>query len=279
VTTQDEMALLNRQIASVDRRVQDLEVSTERRLSSLDPKLVSIRESQAETTAQIDQLRNEIQEMGGRLEESTFTFQRRIERDTTELDAMRASLADLSGRVGDIEFMLAHLYEHLKLERPELPGSGEEPAGAIKEIDTEVTGSESQPVDAISPAPRALTAQETYDAAHGLFREGKYNEALASFTDFLKNYPQSELADNAQFWIGECRMGVEEYEQAILAYQEVITQYPEGNKVPAALLKQALAFQELNDPISAGLLLKKIVKTYPDSSEAKIAESKLKALQ
>jgi TolA-binding protein len=73
-------------------------------------------------------------------------------------------------------------------------------------------------------------------------------------------------------------MGLRQYEQAILAYQEVIKKYPNGNKVPNAMLRQAFAFYEIKDKVSSRLLLKKIIKKYPDSSEAKIASAKLKTL-
>ena len=73
-------------------------------------------------------------------------------------------------------------------------------------------------------------------------------------------------------------MGLEQYEQAILAYQEVIKKYPKGNKVPNAMLRQALAFYEIKDKISSRLLLKKIIKEYPNKSEAKIANTKLNTL-
>jgi tol-pal system protein YbgF len=87
------------------------------------------------------------------------------------------------------------------------------------------------------------------------------------------------LADNAQFWVGESFMALNQYEQAILAYQKVIKNYPKGNKVPNAMLRQALAFHEIKDDISAKLLLRKVVKNYPDTSEAKIAEAKLKSFK
>ena len=69
------------------------------------------------------------------------------------------------------------------------------------------------------------------------------------------------------------------YEQAILSYQKVIKKYPKGNKVPNALLRQAMAFLEIKDKTSSRLLLKKIIKKYPRSSEAKIAKKKLAILK
>ncbi|MBW2707883.1 MAG: tetratricopeptide repeat protein, partial [Deltaproteobacteria bacterium] len=85
--------------------------------------------------------------------------------------------------------------------------------------------------------------------------------------------------DNAAFWIGESYMVMKQYEQAILAFKKVMKKYPRGNKVPNALLKQALAFYKLNDKTSAKLLLKKLIKKYPKSNEATIARNKLKTMK
>jgi TolA-binding protein len=79
--------------------------------------------------------------------------------------------------------------------------------------------------------------------------------------------------------VGEAHMGLKQYEQAILAFQRVIKKYPKGNKVPNAILRQALAFYEINDKTSSKLLLKKLIRQFPNSSEAKIARGKLKAMK
>ena len=118
-----------------------------------------------------------------------------------------------------------------------------------------------------------------YEKTLASYHEGKYKEAIAGFEAFLKQYPSSELADNAQFWIGESYMSRKDYDKAIVAFQDVIEKYPDGNKVPNALLKQALAFYEIKDTISCRAILKRIVKKFPDSSEAKIAEAKLKTIK
>jgi TolA-binding protein len=74
-------------------------------------------------------------------------------------------------------------------------------------------------------------------------------------------------------------MALKQYEQAILAYQGVIKEYPKGNKVPNAMLRQALAFYEIKDKKSSLILLKRIIKNYPGSNEAKIAKAKLEKIK
>jgi tol-pal system protein YbgF len=95
----------------------------------------------------------------------------------------------------------------------------------------------------------------------------------------LKRYPQSNNADNAQFWIGEIYYQEKWFEKAIVEYQKVIENYPKGNKVKSALLKQGYAFLNIGDKSNARIILKELIKKYPDSSEAQIANRKLSQIK
>ena len=130
------------------------------------------------------------------------------------------------------------------------------------------------------PVQQALTGDpgDLYRKGFYLYQTRKYDAARKIFQQYLATYDDS-LSDNAQYWIGESHMALKQYEQAILAFQTVIKKYPRGNKVPNAILRQALAFYELKDKTSARLLLKKLIKKYPRSNEAKIARSKLKTMK
>jgi tol-pal system protein YbgF len=87
------------------------------------------------------------------------------------------------------------------------------------------------------------------------------------------------MADGAQFWLGEIYYHEKWYEKAILEYQKVIEGYPKGKKTPSALLKQGLAFLNLGDNANAGLILKELIRKFPDSNEANVAKNKLKTLK
>jgi tol-pal system protein YbgF len=103
--------------------------------------------------------------------------------------------------------------------------------------------------------------------------------AREQFTSFLEQNPQHDLAANSLFWIGETHYSEKNYEAAILAYQEVIKNYPGKDKVTAAMLKQAMAFKEIKDVKSARYVLKKLVEGYPKSEEAKKARVMLKEIK
>jgi tol-pal system protein YbgF len=275
VTTQEEGRYLNDQIVAINTRVNKLEESTARKLSSdLDAKLGTIRERQAEVGSEINSLKAENQNISGRLEENAHLVKRAIERDTTEQDRVKANLAGLTQRLADAERRIKLLHEYLKLE----------PAGEPKKEDIKKEELKKEAPEAKIPAKQPPVPEEKqvsqeeqlYDLTLSAYREEEYEEALAGFKNFLEKFPKSELADNAQFWIAECHMALKQYEQAILAYQDVIKKYPKGNKVPNAMLRQALAFYEIKDKVSSKLLLRRLIKKYPDSSEAKIATQRLK---
>lgn len=122
---------------------------------------------------------------------------------------------------------------------------------------------------------RGLTESELYDKSLGYYRDGHPEEAIEYFTAFIELYPDSELADNAHFWIGECYRMQKMYDLAVLAYQKVIDKYPEGNKVPVAMLHQGITFEMINDKTTAELVFKKLVKDFPKTKEAEVARKKL----
>jgi len=118
-----------------------------------------------------------------------------------------------------------------------------------------------------------------YGAAYATLKEGKYEKSRTEFQNFLKKYPDTELSDNAQFWIGESYFFEGKFEKAILEYEKVIKNYPEGDKVPQALLKQGLSFAQLGDKASARIILQQIIKDYPNTSSARTARAKLNELK
>lgn len=133
------------------------------------------------------------------------------------------------------------------------------------------------------PAAKQETPAAEADALYlkGLetFKAGDMPAAREQFSKFLEQNPQHDLAANAHFWIGETHYSEKSYEPAILAYQEVIKNYPGKEKVPAAMLKQAMAFVEIKDSKSARYVLKKLVEGFPKSEEANRARVLLKDIK
>lgn len=277
---EQDFTYLNDQLVALNKQVSKLQESNDTKLSrsdfenNLDPRLKSLHSAQAEIGVEIEQLKRTIEELSGRVEDNEYIIKRTVERDLSDQDTKQEEMVKLSQlipRIKELEMLVKHQQEYLGLEPLSVQEVQEqEKAVEEKEPDQREAGIEEEPKS---------DELELYENSLASFREEKFEQAMDGFKDFLKTYPKSDRADNAQFWIGECYMVLKQYEQAILAYQEVIKKYPKGNKVANAMLRQAVAFLEIKDKTSSKLLLKKIIKRYPNSIEARIAKAKLKTIK
>jgi tol-pal system protein YbgF len=240
--------------------------------SSVDQTLDSLRTNQAELKLEIDQLKEGMQTFSGRLEDSEHILQRTVERDLGQQDAIKMKVDDLSRMVEELDRMVRSQYRHLGLTAP--PRSL--PPGTTPQASEEVAPAKEPLVPEAEKKPADILL---YENALASFKAGDFGRAIEDLRRLVKEFPKSDRADNAHFWIGESYMALREYEQAILAYQDVIKKYPKGNKVPNAMIRQADAFLELKDKTSSRLLLKKVLQNYPKSNEAETARKKLEALK
>ena len=197
----------------------------------------------ARLDTRFDTLEEEIQALRGTLEEGRHLAGRQADENAKTLkgiEDLKAGLAALSKRLSRLEAYV-----------------GYETSGKAK-----------------GNKPPASSAEATYNDAKKAFDAGDMETARRIFEKVVKEYPKSDMADNAQFWIGEIYYKEKWYQKAILEYLKVIENYPKGNKVPAAYLKQGLAFEALGEKDNALLILGELIRKFPDSPEAVIARKK-----
>jgi tol-pal system protein YbgF len=265
--TEEKLAYTNDQINLTNKRISSVEESVDK---TIDQKLSVITANQAALRVEIDQLKDNMRSISGRVEENEYLVKHSVEKDLTSQDTTRTDISSLSSRLGKVEAIVNQQQKYLNIDEGQ--AAAPPPQG-----------------DATAAAPsgaggQATTAQDSgekyaYDSTMALFNDKKYDEAMSGFKKFLEQYPKSELAGNAQFWTGECLMDLKEYEQAILAFEDVVKKYPKNIKVPNAMLRQAIAFLEINDKTSSTVLLKKVIKQFPKSNEAKLAQKKLETMK
>lgn len=149
------------------------------------------------------------------------------------------------------------------------------------------------PAPAIRPSTEALRPTDVYQAAYIDFSKGSYPLAIAGFREFLRRYPDHDLADNAQYWVGEAHFSLarthvnageadkarEELEQAVQEFKKVVANYPRGDKAPTALYKEALALLDLKQPALAQQRLRYLVENFPQAEETPLARERLSNLQ
>lgn len=121
--------------------------------------------------------------------------------------------------------------------------------------------------------------QAAFDNAMGLFRSGKYKEAAQGLTGFINDYPNSQLASEAKFYLGSSQYATKDFKGSVAQLQRLVQEAPNDPRAPDALLIVAASKIEINDMAGAKGVLQKIVRDYPQSSAAETAKSRLELLQ
>jgi tol-pal system protein YbgF len=119
---------------------------------------------------------------------------------------------------------------------------------------------------------------QTYQAAYRDYQRGNFDLAIEGFQDFVQASPNSDLADNASYWVGESLFSQKKYREAIAQFDAVVTKYPKSDKVPGALLKKGYAYININEKAQGVVQLQYVLHEHPQSQEASLARQKLKQL-
>jgi len=118
-----------------------------------------------------------------------------------------------------------------------------------------------------------------YQAAFDLLKDGKYPEATSAFKQFMTTFPDSVLADNAWYWLGESYYVTKQFVEALKSFRTVVDKYPASRKMPDALLKIGYCNYELKNFADARTALNQVVQQYADTTAARLASQRLSKMQ
>ncbi len=124
----------------------------------------------------------------------------------------------------------------------------------------------------------SLSPQEAYSRAYRSVRERKNEKAILQFREFLRQFPKSRLAANAQYWLGESYYDLRDFSTSLKEFQKVISRYPGSRKVPDALYKKGVTYLGLKNSGEATLAFKSLIKRYPKHALTQKARKRLQAL-
>lgn len=186
-------------------------------------------------------------------------------------------------KLDDTNVRIARLSQELEALRDSIPTMPAPTAAAPDGAAPAVPGSEPAGVPPPAPAPvvpstAGLSPQRLYDTAYADFASGQWNMAIAGFETFIKAFPRSEQADQAQYYIGESYLLDNKYEQAVAAYDRVVSNYATGDQVPLAYYKRGIALLNLKQTDRARESWETIIKLYPDSDASRLARQGLDRL-
>ena len=227
----------------------------------------------------------------GRIEESVrnigvVELLRQIEALNAEVARLRGQIEVLANQNDQLQKKQRDFYLDLDSRMRRLEG-GAAPAPAAAAIAAPPVAATAAavpaPVAASAPAksPAQLQAQEmrSYDAASNLFRKNDFAGAVNAFRAFVLEYPQSQLAPNAEYWIGISFANLKDYKNAVAVQEALLKNYPQSPKASDAMLAIAAVQAEQGDHGSARNTLEDIIARFPASEAAGKARTRLAAMK
>lgn len=253
---------------SLAERVQRLEQQAERPAA----------ESGFDQVNQMQVLQSQVQELQGRIEVLQHELEQARRRN-------QAQYVDLDSRI-------------VRLEGGEpvaatLPEDAADESAAISEIELAPASPPAGASADETAAPPLMTAagpipgdsvdpeaeKTSYDEAFTALKDGRYAESARRFQAFLTQYPNAELAGNAAYWLGESYYVTQNYRIALQSFEDLMRRYPSNQKAPDALLKIGYCHYEMKQWSRAESTLTQVMQDYPDTTVARLAEGRLRALK
>ena len=130
-----------------------------------------------------------------------------------------------------------------------------------------------------APTIDSAESEAAYRAAFAMLKAGQYEESIAEFSVFVQQYPASQYADNAQYWLGEAYYVMRQFEPAIEHYQRLVETYPDSKKQSHGMLKIGYSFHELGLAEQARSVLLDLKNRFPGSAAAHLADERLQRIR
>ena len=260
-----EMIQLQQQVSQILQGQQDLRSAVDQRNAELKTLVEQTLDSVNKMSLTMGSLQKTVQDVQA-------NSGARIDTLTTQVQGLSDNLQDIQARVGKLSQQVTDAQSVLQSVDAKVSGNAP-PPGSSAPAPAPAPGL-GQPVASGPP----ISSDVLYTNALRDFTGGKYDLARQEFGDYLKNFPTSDLASNAQFYLGEIDFVQANYKDAITQYDRVLTNYPKSYKLAAARLKKAEAELALGQKASATRDFREVVRRFPGTDEARRAQAKLREL-
>ncbi len=207
----------------------------------------------------------------------------RLDTMSTQVQGLSDNLEEIKSRLGKLNQQLVDLQNTVQSLDAKISGGGG--AGATPTASNSGGGLSSQPAGSSLPPSGAPAGGGAAPSADTLYSNGlrditggNYDLARKEFQDYLKYYGDTDLASNAQFYLGEIAYSQKNYQQAVGEYDRVLTNYPKSFKLAPAHLKKGMALVELGQKTAGVRELRDVVRRFPGTEEERRARAKLKEL-
>jgi tol-pal system protein YbgF len=280
---------------AVAREIIELQQNVTQMLANQQQMQTQITQSFAVEKTLLDQLSDTVSKYNAEmatLQKSVQDLQAnsgsRLDSMGTQVQGVSDNVADLQARIGKLDQKLTDTQNLLQSVDAKLAGNGpatstptpipNEPPGGPPAVAPPAGAGGNGPTTSAPSAAPPPSADVLYSNALRDLTGKRDDLAAGEFTDYLKYYGDTDLASNAQFYLGEIAYGEGKYADAVAAYTKVIDNYPKSFKLASAHLKKGLALLELGEKTTAVRELRTVVRLYPKTDEGKRAAAKLKEL-
>jgi tol-pal system protein YbgF len=203
----------------------------------------------------------------------------RLDTMSTQVQGLSDNLEEIKSRMGKLNQQLVDLQNTVQsLDAKISAGGSSVPSAGTSPTPTGATSQPAAGGTPASPSAGAPSADTLYSNGLRDITSGKYDLARKEFQDYLKYYGETELASNAQFYLGEIAFKQKQYEQAISEYDRLISAYPKSFKIASARYRKGMALIELGQKTAGVRELREVIKRYPNTDEDRFARAKLKEL-
>ena len=232
------------------------------------------------------EVERDVADLGRKLQE----LERQTTIDQVEIERLRQKVAALEARAASAPRSTAPPAAQARgLEEEEVPPPRQVEVIEIADLEEPLEPEPSTPTETGSGQPSGLpkqpsglpvsaAAQTLYDRGYSLYHQGRHSQAEETFERFLVEFAETDLGDNAQYWIGECRLARQDDQGALHAFRETLRQYPQGNKTPDALLKAGVVLERTGDREAARVSYEEVLRRFPDSPAGAQAAERLNFL-
>ncbi len=204
---------------------------------------------------------------------------------TSHIDELQSKLEDTNYRLSQLSQQIAATNQELKGSRgaAPVPAPGDlgappaagAPAGAGGLRSGAPAGANT---GAAAPSQVVNDPKALYDSAYNDYLKGNYDLAMREFQEYLNDFPDTDLASNATYWIGESHYRQKRYRQAADQFDQVLQRYPHSEKRASALLKKGYSQLALGERSAGVASLRQVVRQHPTSDEANLARQRLREL-
>ncbi|MBT3012474.1 MAG: tol-pal system protein YbgF [Candidatus Thiodiazotropha sp. (ex Lucina pensylvanica)] len=229
-------------------------------------------QSLADLVLQVQQLRQEVRQLRGDLEEQKYNMDGMSRRQ-------RDLYVDIDQRLSRIQSGGAMSPTPQPVTTPVTPPPASGAVGQTTAVSPEPPpeAPANTAIGSVTP-PDPKKESEAYQAAFNLLKQGRYGESITAFSSFLRDYPGGEYEDNAQYWLAEASYVNRDFDTALGEFTKIMENYPDSPKVPGAMLKIGYIQYEKKNWTGTRNILKQLMDNFPATTESRLAQKRLQRL-